>query len=953
MGNFKLKPNSAASRISPSSAKSFFSPAVANLALSIITIILLAAIGLFGYTVVEREMKKNLSSQLQGILSANVKSLEIWTKDKKMDAEVLASQPEIREKIISLIKIAQKEDVSATVLKQSEELIWLREHLGNVCQKYGFIGFVILDQTGFQVGAFLDNAIGKRQLMERSDFFFRSLQGDTIVSHPFPGEVDLPDSQGNWQPNRPTMFVSTPIINSRREVLGVLAFRFHPEREFTHTLDISRFGKTGESYAFNDEGLLLTHSRFIDQLNDRNPVPENANDSAILNVQLYELRINSNPKTNFRMQNNNSPLTRMAASAVKGESGMDVDGYFGYRGGLVVGAWTWLPGQNMGIATEIEAQEAFGPLHSISQWFLAVFGLLIVAAMVAILMLFLQRRMKHERNRAQEKVVERESRIHSLVEYALDGIITLDDQGIIETFNPAAERLFGYHSSGVLKKNISMLLPEPHGSNFNQFLKNFISQNKTKIWDAPTEIQGLHKDGSVFDLGVSLSSMVFKGNTKFIGILRNITEKKHAEAKLRSQAKQRGAINKLSKIALPGNDLQELMDLIVHLISRTLDVEFSKVLQYSPEEGAFLLRAGWGWKEDLVGKARVPDELESQAGYTFRSNSPVVVKDLNRETRFTASRLLLEHGVISGMSVVIYAESRAFGVLGIHTKQMRIFTPDEINFLQSMANILGNAIERKNAEEKLERKARELERSNQELEDFAFIASHDLQEPLRKVMIFGDRIKSVYPSNGDDRGKIYIDRLQKSMYKMQSFIQDLLEYSRVTRTSTPLKPVNLKDVVSEALNNVEAQIKSSQGTIEVLPLPPINGDRFQLSQLFQNLISNALKYARENVTPQIKISSRPHGNSAWDILVEDNGIGIDPKYFHKVFKPFERLHSSDQYGGTGIGLAICAKVLSRHEGNILIESQPGQGSTFIITVPKILPKASSSKKTKEAEPVTG
>jgi PAS domain S-box-containing protein len=936
MRNPESESESASPKISPFPEKGFFTSLFPNLVLSIVTTVLLAAIGWFGYTAVEREMKNNLAAQLQAILTANVHSLEHWIKDKKMDAEVLASQPEIRKKIVSLINIAQKENVSATLLKQSQELLWLREHLGDACKKYGFVGFVIIDSTGFQVGTLLDEALGKRQLIERSDFFYRSLKGDTVVSLPFPGEVSLPDdSQGNWQPNRPTMFASSPIRTDAGEVIGVLAFRFRPEMEFTHTLEVSRFGKTGESFAFNNEGIMLSNSRFNAELKQLGLLPKDPDATAILNVQLRELRLTSNPKGNFRRPRNlHPPLTRMAASAVTGKSGVDVDGYTGYRGKKVVGAWTRLPQLNMGIATEMDAQEAFAPLYSVSRGFLAVFGLLILASLIALLMHFMQTRMQRERNRAQEKVLEREVRIRTLVDYALDGIITLDAQGVIETFNPAAERLFGYRSSEVLHKNISMLLSEPHRSYMEQFLKSFTSRQDIKIWDAPTEALALHKSGSMFDLGISLSNMVFRGNTKFIGILRDITEKKRVETKLKTQAKQRGAINKLSQIALPGNDVQELMDHAVHLFSRTLQAEYCKILKHIPEERAFLLQAGWGWKKGLVGKVKVPDETESQAGYTLRSNHAVVVKDLSRETRFSFPQLLLDHGVVSGMSVVIHAGNQAFGILSAHSTKIRIFSPEEVNFLQSMANILGSAIERKNAEDKLAQKAKELERSNQELEDFAFIASHDLQEPLRKVMLFGDRIKSVYPSDGDDRGKNYIDRLQKSMNKMQNFIQDLLKYSRVTRTATPLKPVNLKDVVAEVLNTLEAQIKQSQGAIEVLPLPVINGDRFQLGQLFQNLISNALKYSKEDVTPKIKISSRSNGNFAWEILVEDNGIGIDPKYFHKIFKPFERLHSSNQYSGNGIGLAICAKVLSRHEGSIRIESQPGKGSVFTITLPK-------------------
>ncbi|GJL78598.1 MAG: hypothetical protein NPINA01_15870 [Nitrospinaceae bacterium] len=881
----------------------------------------------------EREMKDNLSKQLQAILSSNVESLNFWIKEKKLDAEVLASQPEIREKLISLINIAKKEDLPATILKQTEELKWLREHLGNACKKYGFVGFVVLDPTGFQVGSYLDDALGKRQLIQRSDFFYRSLQGDTVVSHPFPGEVDLPDNQGNWQPDRPTMFTSAPILNDSGNVMGVLAFRFRPEMEFTHMLEVSRFGKTGESYAFNIEGLMLTHSRFLDQLKKQRLLPNDIDTSAILNVQLREPRKKSSPKANFQWQRKKpSPLTRMAASAVKGESGVDVNGYFGYRGVQVVGAWIWLPGQYMGIATEIEAPEAFGPLYAISRGFLAVLGLLAVATLIAFLMHLFQMRLQKEKNLANKHVRETEKKIKSLAKFPSENpnpVLRIAGDGKLLYANAPAFTLLNDMTIQVG----DLVFPEFQANAAYALSSKSIQEIATQVGKRTFLLQ-----------------WVPILNEGYVNIYaQDITERKEAEEKLLTYAKLRVAINKLSQLALSGPDFQELMDHAVHLLSQTIDLEFSNVLKFIPEDHYFLLQAGRGWKEGLVGKTRIPGDMGSQANYILKTNGPVVVTDLKHESRFRSHPFLLDHGIVSGMSVTIHSGARVVGILGGHTRRARVFKNDEINFLQSMANILGSAMERKDAEEKLEQKAWELERSNQELEDFAFIASHDLQEPLRKVMLFGDRIKSTYPSSGDDRGKDYIDRLQKSMYKMQDFIRDLLEYSRVTRSQGQFTVVRLEDIVEESLGNLEEQIKRTQGVVEVLALPSVTGDRFQLGQLIQNLISNALKYSKENVTPEIKIRALSHGNSAWDIRVEDNGIGMDPKYFNKIFKPFERLHSNDRYGGTGIGLAICAKVLTRHSGTIRVESELGKGSTFILTLPKIQATASPSKIIQETE----
>ncbi len=930
------------------SFSAFWSP---NLYLFLVTILILFTIGLFVFSSVEKEMKNTVAEDLKAVLSSNEKSLRFWLKDTIRDAEVLAGQPEIREKIISLIQVAKNEDVTAQELKKTKELIWLREHLEKACKKYGFIGFVIFDPTGYQVGALLQDPVGKRQLIERSDFFYRSLQGDSVVSHPFPGEVDLPDNQGVWKPNLPTMFASTPVRDKAGEVVGVLAFRISPETEFTHMLDMGRIGKTGETFAFNDQGTLLTHSRFFTQMKGQGFVSNEANETSILNVQLLEPEKKLNPKANdSNSMNRTSPPTKMAASAVKGESGLNVNGYIGYRGMLVVGAWTWLPEHYMGLATEVEAEEAFGPLNVISQGFITVFGLLFGATLVAFLMRLKQARMEKERNQALEKALEREIRIRALVDYAQDGILTLDRDGFIESLNPAAESLFGYHSSEVLDKNISILLHKPHRKNFDHFLKNFLKPNKIQDAQAPDELEGLRKNGSIFYLEISVSSMVFKGRTKFVCLLRDITGRKKAEEKLRMQAKFQTAITQLGHIALAGTNLQDLINQATLLVKQTLEVTYAKTLKFMPEKNAFLLISGQGWNNTIQGQTVVPGGKGSQAGYTIQTLQPVVVKDLNQETRFSGPALLKDHGVVSGISVIIRTGARPFGVLGAHTDQSRIFTEEEIHFMQSVANVLSEAIERKNAEGKLRHYAKILERSNQELEDFAFIASHDLQEPLRKVMLFGDRIKETYPKDVDRKGEDYINRLQKSMSRMQTLIQDLLEFSRVTRSSAPAKSLNLEKVCAQVVSNLQMQIEETQGSITIESLPVIQGDKTQMVQLFQNLISNSIKYRRQDIPPEIQIRCSPKGENAWEIEIEDNGIGIDEKYFSKIFKPFERLHNADSlYKGSGIGLAICAKVVAHHHGEIRVRSQPGQGTTVIITLPRTLSEDLDSGKIEEQD----
>jgi signal transduction histidine kinase len=248
-------------------------------------------------------------------------------------------------------------------------------------------------------------------------------------------------------------------------------------------------------------------------------------------------------------------------------------------------------------------------------------------------------------------------------------------------------------------------------------------------------------------------------------------------------------------------------------------------------------------------------------------------------------------------------------------------------------------------EKQLKRYAAKLEWSNRELEDFARVASHDLQEPLRKIRAFGDRLKARYADALGNPGRDYLERMQDAANRMQALITALLTYSRVTTQAERFLPVNLGDVAHEVLSNLEARLEETDAQVEVGDLPTIEADRSQMVQLLQNLVGNALKFHRENEPPRVKVHGEavedpgrppPAGVSNGDwcrIHVQDNGIGFDEQYLDRIFVPFQRLHGRDRYEGTGIGLAICRKIVERHGGSITARSTPGDGSTFTVALP--------------------
>jgi signal transduction histidine kinase len=238
----------------------------------------------------------------------------------------------------------------------------------------------------------------------------------------------------------------------------------------------------------------------------------------------------------------------------------------------------------------------------------------------------------------------------------------------------------------------------------------------------------------------------------------------------------------------------------------------------------------------------------------------------------------------------------------------------------------------------VERVNRELARSNRELESFASVASHDLQEPLRKITAFGDRLKGQCGDALTDKGRDYLERMQNAATRMQSLIEDLLSYSRVTTRGQPFVPVSLAQVTREVLSDLELRIEKTGARVEVGDLPTLEADPTQMRQLLQNLLANALKFQRPGEAPRIRVEGRMEGNHGTadgrcQIRVQDNGIGFDEKYLDRLFKPFQRLHGQSAYEGTGIGLAICKKIAERHGGSITARSAPGQGTCFLVELP--------------------
>jgi PAS domain S-box-containing protein len=334
----------------------------------------------------------------------------------------------------------------------------------------------------------------------------------------------------------------------------------------------------------------------------------------------------------------------------------------------------------------------------------------------------------------------------------------------------------------------------------------------------------------------------------------------------------------------------------------------------------------------------VNQAFETLVGYSESELRHMTVEEITPEKWFEQERCMAESLRREGHTPLYEKEFRRKDGILVPVELRVHLSRDADGAPREMWAVVRDITERKTAEAELLENVKKLEQSNRALGDFAYVTSHDLQEPLRKIQTFGDRLSTKYGDSLDDRGRDYLERMVSAATRMRGLIEALLRYSRVSTRQQPFSEVDLNEAAQEALYNLEDLIERSGGTVDVGELPRVEGDPHQLVQLMQNLIGNALKFQRPGVPPAIRIEQQePSGEegdgSSCELHFEDNGIGFDVRNAQQIFKPFHRLHGRGEYEGAGMGLAICRKIVERHGGEIRVESQEGRGSVFVVTLP--------------------
>lgn len=559
-----------------------------------------------------------------------------------------------------------------------------------------------------------------------------------------------------------------------------------------------------------------------------------------------------------------------------------------------------------------------------------------------------------ERKRAEQALKERETLYRTLVETIPYGVQEIDLQGKITYANRAVHHLYGYDDGEMIGRPIFELAYSPEEKTR---LKQFIQVLATEqLKPEPYEACEKKKDGSSFYVYIAWD---YKRDTSnnivgCIMVITDITERHRQEEARATWARQQEEVATLGQYALTGTPLPTLFNRAVESVASVFHVEYAKILELQPDRQWMQLVAGVGWQTGIVGSATVSAGRESQAGYTLFSREPVIVTNLKKEERFDGPALLHEHQVVSGISVIIGDPAVPFGVMGAHSTRKREFSRDDINFFQSVANILAEAIQRRRTENQLRRLNLDLEvRVQERTEELAaaveqaqsadrlksaFLAtmSHELRTPLNSIIGFtGVLLQELAGPLNQEQSK-QLGMTRESARHLLALINDVLDISRIEAGEMEVahQSFDMRAAIESAVRQVAPMTEKKGLALGVAidsTVGTLVGDRRRVEQILINLLSNAIKFTEQG---RIELTCRVR-NGWIETQIADTGIGIREADMADLFQPFQQLESglARRHEGTGLGLSICRNLVHLLGGEIWASSEWGKGSRFTFILP--------------------
>ncbi len=558
---------------------------------------------------------------------------------------------------------------------------------------------------------------------------------------------------------------------------------------------------------------------------------------------------------------------------------------------------------------------------------------------------------------AKEDLKEINEQIQIIFKHAPAGIIVIDEEGIIHQWNPKAEILFGWEAKEVVGKFLhNVIIPMQYREAHQKGMKRFLQTGEGPVLNKAILLPALKKDHSEFDAEITISPTRIQQKYFFIGFISDVTYRRYQldenKARLIAMVNSTddGIIGKNLKgeIQLWNNGAENIFG---YTAKEAIGQDISLIIpeEYLSEERKIIQKVQAGEKithYETVRKRKdgrkidvsltlspINDNGQKVTGIAMIlrdiSEKKRIEKDLAEKANYMEKRMMDFMEVLLKFTLMDFSAKATIGDKG-----------DELDAIALGLNTLSEELEaeikrRKNYEKQLEIKSKQLEISNKDLEYFAYIASHDLQEPLRMISSFLQLLEKKLKNKLDPEAKEYIDFAVDGSKRMKNMINDLLSYSRLISKKTQFEKININQIFKEVVLDLSEKIKETEAKVNSSSLPEIIADKVKINRIFQNLISNSLKFLRKGVPPEITVDCKENAEE-YLFSIKDNGIGIKKEYCEKIFLLFQRLNRNNNFPGTGIGLAECKKIVELHGGKIWVESEIDKGSAFYFTINKKL-----------------
>lgn len=859
----------------------------------LVTIIFLVFVMLFAWLGFEGVKNKNREQNvrvLESILNSTHETLkEYWLDNLFYQISIWASDPVLIRYTEEFLE--NSEDVKSIL--ESSFLKDTRSYFKNRLSR-DFQGFFVISPNYINVASMRDENIGQTNIIafERPSRIGNVFLGKNQLVPPIPSDVSLPNKQGVLVNNYPTMFLLVPIKNHNKQVIAALSIQLDPFGDFSGIAQKGKFGKTGKTYIFDKKLRLVTESRFIDQLIDSKVLI--SEDYSLLNLEVRDPGVNLLSGKRSKIPVNQQPPTFMAKNALLKARGNSSIAYRDYRGVPVVGAWLWDEEIQLGFTTEIDESEVLESYHESLQIFGFVILIMILLGLVALFI------MNRAQRRAAQKIAISESYLESILINAVSGFIIFDENGIIQKFNHAAEKLFGYSQEEIKGKNIYSLFPDLMSKDSKMIFNNFIISWDEDLFGKGHELIGQRKNLEEFPVLMGISKNEIGKNIFYSAVFQDLTDIKSVQDELNTFAhalkEQQRHLNNVLNTA-------PAIIFIKDKNGRYLFVNHAFQSTYGFEQDQILGHTDW----DLFPKEKADEFFE---------------KDKNALNRLRAIHTEETIGNSDNNRVLLTT---------------KFALRDTKNKIYALAGWSTDITELKQVQKELSKERILAESANRAKSEFLANMSHEIRTPMNAII---GMVRLVLQTSLDLKQRNYLQKINDSAYSLLTIINDILDFSKIEAGRLELENINFSlDLV---LNNISSlmALKSYEKGLEFLfdisPDVPFNlkGDSVRLIQILTNFVGNAIKFTHEGeIIIFARVAEWKKNDVKIQFSVKDSGIGITEKQIKLLFRPFSQTDNSmtRKYGGTGLGLAICKRLCNLMGGEIDVTSEFSNGSTFSFT----------------------